>query len=102
MSADSMLQCRFRQARPRLLKTISHLGVMCAQQLVGPIVIKKGTPRLHASLFQAYKSNLWFLEVCLQNSGEHLLQDSWCLQALVLLAPEGEAAGEHAVQQDAT
>ena len=99
MSADSMLQCQSCQARPRLLKTISHLGVICAQQLVGPIVIKK-----HATYMrlQACKSNLWFLEVCLQYSGEHLLQDSWCLQALVLLAPEGEAASEHAVQQDAT
>ena len=46
-------------------------------------------------------SDLRFLEVGLQNPWQHLLQDSLSLQPFILLAPEGEAAGEHAVQQDA-
>ncbi len=40
---------------------------------------------------------LRLLKVCLQNPRQHLLQHSLRLQALVLLAPEGEATGEHAV-----
>ena len=45
---------------------------------------------------------LRLLKVCLQYPGQHLLQHSLRLQALILLAPEGEAASEHAVQQNAT
>ena len=45
---------------------------------------------------------LRLLKVCLQYPGQHPLQHSLRLQALILLAPKGEAASEHAVQQDAT
>ena len=51
---------------------------------------------------EAWKANLGFLEVCLQNPGQHLLQDSLGFQPFVFLAAKGEAAGEHAVEQDAT
>ena len=44
---------------------------------------------------------LWFLVICLQNPRQHLLQDGLHFQPFIFLTPEGEAAGEHAVQQDA-
>ena len=48
---------------------------------------------------QAY---LWSLIICLENSRQHFLQHCLNFQPFVFLTPEGKAASEHAVQQDAT
>ena len=43
-----------------------------------------------------------FLKISFQYSWEHFLQDCLSFQPLVFLAPEGEAASQHAVQQNPT
>ena len=58
--------------------------------------------RAPASRQMCEVTNLGLLKVSLQDPWQHFLQHSLGFQALILLAPEGEAASEHAVQQDAT
>ena len=45
---------------------------------------------------------LWLLIICFENSREHFLQYCLNFQPFVFLTPEGEAASEHAVQQNTT
>ncbi len=45
---------------------------------------------------------LWSLIICFEDSRQHFLQYCLNFQPFVFLTPEGEAASEHAVQQNAT